>query len=288
MKKYRINYKNTNLDAPEGNFLIGRSSECHLILDDPSVSRIHAVIVRQGDVLRVEDKGSRNGVLVNKEKIVESRILQDGDQILIGHQIIRITVAPELNRIEGTQAIMRCKACGAWVAGDVSSCSVCGVSFSCPADFAGQDNTEVQTAKDNRPNFTMLLELALKAIQVGKLEEADRLISGIYSSAETRLNAGDPIMEGDITRISEVLIALAQQSRSVKDISRVFSLHLAGKKLMTRELVEKLYDLVRPVGYLACADMTKYLTFLDSKAQSFNPGELFVHRRIQGLLKLCS
>jgi hypothetical protein len=288
MKRYKINYKSTSIEAPDGEFLIGRSDECHLVLDDPSVSRVHAVIVREGESLRVEDRGSRNGVMVNKERIKESRNLKDGDQVAIGHQVIKIALSNDASKIDRTQGIRRCPSCGAWSSGDVTCCTACGTSISAVAPFAGDDDLKVRTAAGSRPTFAMLVELALKAVQVGKLEEAERLVSGIVSSAEGRLLSGEGLVDGDLEKIGGVMAQLAQASKSSKEISRMFSLHLAAKQLMSRELVEKLYDLVRPVGYLACPEMTKYLNFLDSKSAELNPGELFVHRRLQGLIKLCS
>ena len=76
--------------------------------------------------------------------------------------------------------------------------------------------------------------------------------------------------------------------KQARQITHLFSVHLAARQLMSRELVEKLYNLVRSVGYLACPEMTRYLNFLESKEKSFSPGERFVHRRLQGLVKLCS
>jgi predicted nucleic acid-binding Zn-ribbon protein len=63
---------------------IGRSAVADLRLDDPSVSRRHALIVsEQPSSLRVLDDRSLNGVQVNGERIEWSR-LADGDELAIG------------------------------------------------------------------------------------------------------------------------------------------------------------------------------------------------------------
>jgi hypothetical protein len=63
---------------------IGRSVAADLRLDDPSVSRRHALIVAEpGKELRVLDDRSLNGVLVNGE-IVEWGPLRDGDELAVG------------------------------------------------------------------------------------------------------------------------------------------------------------------------------------------------------------
>ena len=62
---------------------IGRSLAADIRFDDPTVSRRHALIVRQPDGVRVLDDRSLNGVFVNGER-VEWRTLEDGDEILVG------------------------------------------------------------------------------------------------------------------------------------------------------------------------------------------------------------
>ncbi len=62
---------------------VGRSLAADLRFDDPTVSRRHALIVRQADGVRVLDDRSLNGVFVNGERI-DGRLLQDGDEIIVG------------------------------------------------------------------------------------------------------------------------------------------------------------------------------------------------------------
>jgi predicted nucleic acid-binding Zn-ribbon protein len=63
---------------------IGRSANADLRLDDPSVSRRHALVVAEpGKELRVLDDRSLNGVFVNGETI-EWGPLHDGDELAIG------------------------------------------------------------------------------------------------------------------------------------------------------------------------------------------------------------
>lgn len=62
---------------------IGRSLAADIRFDDPTVSRRHALIVRQPDGVRVLDDRSLNGVFVNGER-VEWRALTDGDEIVVG------------------------------------------------------------------------------------------------------------------------------------------------------------------------------------------------------------
>jgi predicted nucleic acid-binding Zn-ribbon protein len=73
---------------------VGRSLAADVRFDDPTVSRRHALIVRQADGVRVLDDRSLNGVFVNGER-VEWRVLADGDEIVVGrYRLHFIEAAP--------------------------------------------------------------------------------------------------------------------------------------------------------------------------------------------------
>src|SRR5258707_15207672 len=83
---FRLRHLQHNFELGQGEFVIGRSTECQLALDDPLVSRKHAVLIVGAESVVIKDLGSRNGVVVNGIKIDTSRILLDGDRIVIGSQ----------------------------------------------------------------------------------------------------------------------------------------------------------------------------------------------------------
>jgi hypothetical protein len=72
---------------------IGRSLAADIRFDDPTVSRRHALIVRQPDGLRVLDDRSLNGVFVNGER-VEWSTLADGDEVVIGRHHLHFIDVP--------------------------------------------------------------------------------------------------------------------------------------------------------------------------------------------------
>ena len=63
--------------------VIGRSPECDVFLDDVTVSRRHAELVRANDVFTIRDLGSLNGTFVNRRRI-ESSVLEDDDEVQVG------------------------------------------------------------------------------------------------------------------------------------------------------------------------------------------------------------
>ncbi len=87
--RHVLRYKHHDIELSEGKFVIGRAAGCQLSLDDPLVSRNHAQLVVEGELVTVEDLGSRNGVKVNGELISRRYTVQDKDQILIGGQELK-------------------------------------------------------------------------------------------------------------------------------------------------------------------------------------------------------
>jgi pSer/pThr/pTyr-binding forkhead associated (FHA) protein len=73
---------------------IGRAPTCDVVLEDPSVSRRHAVITRRGAATVILDDRSLNGVEVGGRRVAEAE-LRDGDVIRLGRVAVRyVEVAP--------------------------------------------------------------------------------------------------------------------------------------------------------------------------------------------------
>ncbi len=75
---------------PDGWSRIGRSASAHIRLDDATVSRRHAQLVRSADArLSVLDDRSLYGVFVNGERVEWSE-LRDGDELGIGRYRLHV------------------------------------------------------------------------------------------------------------------------------------------------------------------------------------------------------
>lgn len=68
-------------------FTIGRNSENDICINNPTISNIHAVILTMRNDHVLEDAGSTNGIVVNREAVTR-RILQNNDTIgLSGYEL---------------------------------------------------------------------------------------------------------------------------------------------------------------------------------------------------------
>jgi len=76
--------------------VIGRDNTCQLILDTPTISRRHVVLQKKWGGVTLTDLGSKNGTLVNGEKVKE-KLLKDGDVLLLGAIKILFKNPQEIN-----------------------------------------------------------------------------------------------------------------------------------------------------------------------------------------------
>src|SRR5947209_6866193 len=74
------------LDRPV--ITIGRGSECDVAINDASISRRHAQVLRQANGHYVQDLASRNGSKVNNDALLAPRLLQHGDIVCLGSVLL--------------------------------------------------------------------------------------------------------------------------------------------------------------------------------------------------------
>ena len=70
---------------------IGKNASCELCLDDPSVSRVHAVLDQTPGGYRLSDRISVGGTYVNKQKIDPNKpvVISSGDVLTFGQVSVR-------------------------------------------------------------------------------------------------------------------------------------------------------------------------------------------------------
>ncbi len=71
----------------EDETVLGRSPDCQFILEDPTVSRQHAVVLRTGGGWRLSDRHSHNGIRMLGKKVQEGA-LEDGTTFELGATVL--------------------------------------------------------------------------------------------------------------------------------------------------------------------------------------------------------
>ncbi|MFT3700442.1 MAG: SpoIIE family protein phosphatase [Kofleriaceae bacterium] len=74
----------------EGEYVIGRRSDCQIFVPDMRVSRQHARLWRDGETWSLEDLGSNNGTYINGIRLQSSTQLKHDDEITIANNKIRV------------------------------------------------------------------------------------------------------------------------------------------------------------------------------------------------------
>ena len=67
--------------------VIGRGTECDLMVHDAKASRRHCQLTRQGNAFLLTDLDSKNGTYVNGQRITEPVLLQSKETFKIGDTI---------------------------------------------------------------------------------------------------------------------------------------------------------------------------------------------------------
>ncbi len=70
---------------------IGRASQNAIQIADPTVSKEHAEVVRDGGKVTIRDLGSRNGTRLNGIEVHEATAIRDGDVLEIGKIFVRVS-----------------------------------------------------------------------------------------------------------------------------------------------------------------------------------------------------
>ena len=84
------NQAGLSADLAGGMIMIGRGSDCQLILDDDYVSTRHARVVGSPNGIYVEDLGSTNGTYVNGQRITAPTTITLADTVRIGKAMMRL------------------------------------------------------------------------------------------------------------------------------------------------------------------------------------------------------
>ena len=89
----RLRTATGDAELVEGENLIGRGTECRVRILSEKVSRRHARVMVSGSRAVLEDLGSKNGTRLNGRRLGLPADLADGDQIMVGHEILVFAVA---------------------------------------------------------------------------------------------------------------------------------------------------------------------------------------------------
>ncbi len=271
--RFRLRYQQHNLELIAGHFVIGRSTDCQLSVDDPLVSRRHARLVVTRDDVFLEDLGSRNGVLLDGKR-VEGRVkLQHGARITVGTQ--------ELTLLESTTAERS-------VTGPASSSLQTFNGSLTATDMAAlqPDSSPAVSPSRKGDALRLLSEVADKALSLGKAEEAERILASVLKQVLDGAATGSDVGSEVAERAARYAARLAAATAKGSWCDYVFDLYDSQRRVLPAPVVDDLYTVLRKVQGPSITSLRRYVATLKAGLDALGPNERFVLQRIEGLEKV--
>lgn len=276
--RFRLRHQSQDLELSPGELIVGRSASCKLSLDDPLVSRRHAVFFVTSDGVSIDDLSSRNGVLVNGERIKGATPLAVGDRILIGAQelILRATGDGLGHETVSTEML-------ASVTADSS------IESLPPVPRVVTSGSETDTSTYRRGDaFEMLAGVGEKALAMGRVDEAERLIGTVLDDILEASRTGRRPAAAVVDAAARFSARLAAATGKGAWVDYVVDLYQSEGRPCSGAVVEELYTALRRVSGVDLPQFRAYLGSLRDRASTFGPAEKFLLQRLEGLERLAS
>jgi predicted component of type VI protein secretion system len=281
--RFRLRYLHHDLELSEGQFAVGRSAGCQLSLDDPLVSRRHALLVVAKDAVTVEDLQSRNGVIVNGQRIASRTDVHPGDKIIIGSQ--------ELTLLEGRESAGRETSSlqvGKRTLPKMAAADPVGRDSSIPSGPPSSDADAEPSMIRRADAFNLLGSVAEKALAMGRADEAERLLASPLADVVEASRAGKRLSPWLVDMAARFAAKLATATAKGAWADYVIELYDAQLRPCPGPVVDELYSAFRKVNAIDLVRLRRYLGRLREKQASLGPAERFLLQRIEGLERLAA
>jgi pSer/pThr/pTyr-binding forkhead associated (FHA) protein len=240
-----------------GSLLIGRLTECDIVIDEALVSRMHARVCVTDEGVTLEDLHSTNGIYVNGARIVHAVALSVGDRALVGTQELAFHEI-------GTDPAPPPSAPppSANVIGDPVTKAIVAPPHS------------LQIPVTTRAEALELLgTLARRLANEDKADQAPRMLGphlkGILRGAHSGLVVPDALS----TLASEYAIDLAHWTSDTHWLDYVIELHLVTKRLLPKTTLAALQRAELWVGLMDRQLLEYYIASLASRSKDLTESE---------------
>jgi hypothetical protein len=210
--RYRLRFHLQEVDLVGDEIVIGRGSAALVTIDDPMLSRRHIRIDLSGPQPTLEDLHSRNGTQLNERPVVGRATLQDGDRIRIGTQeLVFLIPGRESKTRRTTSGLTFCAGCAVPYPSVSAQCPHCGAV---PTEEGV--SSSVRDVAAAGWTFHLLAQVVERAIDQGRLADAERMMSRGVSELEEQLDQGSDVESGRIVGVAECAARLGCALRSAR------------------------------------------------------------------------
>jgi pSer/pThr/pTyr-binding forkhead associated (FHA) protein len=102
---WRIDLPGRSVALFEGEITLGRSRGCGIVLVDPCISRVHALVAVRSGRVYLQDLRSSNGTFVGGERIAGEQEITEGDRISIGNYDLMLHLGPPIDQPSGEAGV---------------------------------------------------------------------------------------------------------------------------------------------------------------------------------------
>lgn len=307
-RRFWLEHGGQTIELRTGTVQVGRSSACHVVLDDALVSRRHAQFVIARGTVTLEDLGSVNGVFLNTRRLKEPEQLRDGDRVQVGKAefVLRASEAQDrprearraaetLHNIEIPTELLRRQSV-AREQGKAADTAAPPPLPPEPEPSAGRGKRRSRAPESGdgeeptreRDAMDLLGMVADKVLVLGRGDEAERIMSNMLNNVLMDARASGSVTPRSAERAVAYALKLAEASGRARWIDYVFELYLSIKRPLPAPVVDQLYTLVRKVNGTSLTTLRTYLTTLQGLAHQFGPSERFVLQRLEGLERVAA
>lgn len=264
--KFRLRYLQHDVELTEGQFAVGRSGTCQLSLDDPLVSRRHAVFHVSDAFVKVEDLGSRNGVIVNGARIDGTFELQVGDRVLVGSQELTLLATRE----------------GGPTRSPAAKSTVSRMTPSSGIQMPRFDDPEPSMVR-RVDQFKLLGSVAEKALALGRAGEAERLLASVLADVIESSRAGRSLPVSLVDQAAKFSARLATSTGKGGWADYVVELYAAQNRPPPAAVIDELYNAMGKVTAVDLVRLRDYVVQIQDRSASLGPADRFLLQRLEGL-----
>ncbi len=282
-----LKLQNRDIQLRPGRLVIGRSPDCHLIIDDGLVSRRHAVIIVGSEGAVVDDLGSVNGVFVNGMRIAAPRKLAPGDRVVIGKQEISILGAPPSKPVgAGPGGSGGSSARADTLAKLQTADQKAGPAARDVVPALLEEHSSEATHKGDA--LDLLGGVADKVLALGRGTEAERILAAYLENTMRAARATRTVDATLAAKVVRYAVKLAVATGKGSWIDFAVELYTIARRPLPAEVVDELYAVLRKTSPLDMAKLRGYVGVLQSAQDRFGPSEKFIVQRIEGLERLAA
>ena len=229
----------------------------------------------------LEDLQSRNGVIVNGQKISGRVGLNAGDRILIGAQELTLLQGREPGRETASAGIGKRTMPKIPTANDRSSAPP-------PLEMPSSSDDPEPSMIRRADAFNLLGSVAEKALAMGRADEAERLLASALADVIEASRAGKRMSPALVDMAARFSAKLATSTAKGAWADYVIELYAEQGRPCPAPVIDELYNAFRRVNAIDLPRLRAFIATMRDKLPSYGPADRFLFQRIEGLERLAA